>query len=143
MKFNVFFFHCTDIKSLNQYKMDDEIRNRLALLKGETSAPSEKKVADIHKLDTRSNEEKISDLLKKFKDESDLDVHLDISQPSSNTVQGIEERLSKLRGGGPSSANQNPRITLTEHSGISEVDKIIKRVRNYLFFSNLILNNIN
>lgn len=78
----------------------DEIENiqrRLAELKGiEFKAPSNDKVHFAP--DTRSEQEKIDDLLKQFVEEKAVDDEVRPEQSQAGTVEDIERRLAALRG---------------------------------------------
>lgn len=77
---------------------DDEIQQRLADLKGVKLKPE--KSATFSPADTRSDQEKIEDLLKQFVEEKDIiDQHDDTAIPSSSgSIDDIEKRLAALRG---------------------------------------------
>ncbi|CRL06023.1 CLUMA_CG018970, isoform A [Clunio marinus] len=84
-----------EIKNQN----DDDIQKRLANLKGVEYKDYSASNKVLFSPDTRSEQEKIDDLLKQFVEEKNID---EIVQPESNksegTIDDIERRLAALRG---------------------------------------------
>lgn len=83
---------------LKENNADDEIHQRLANLKG---LNLEREKNTTFTPDTRSDQEKIEDLLKQFVEEKDINDQHDTAIPipcSSGSIDDIERRLAALRG---------------------------------------------
>jgi len=107
---------------------EEDIQRRLAELKGvEYKVPSEAKIHFTP--DTRSEQEKIDDLLKQFVEEKTIDAvaEPESSQVQAGTVEDIERRLAALRGQDLDKTREQ--IEQTEET---EQEEIARTMKQYL-----------
>lgn len=110
--------------------MDDDIRQRLARLKGvEPTDEKQHKRSILFAKDTRSDQQKIDDMMKQFEDEIILDNETGAAG-SVDPIKDIENRLAKLKGDSNVQSNKTSnRIDIPEEKDeITQVDDILKRV---------------
>lgn len=104
---------------------DDDIHKRLANLKG----VEHKDYSSTNKVslppDTRSEQEKIDDLLKQFVEEKEIDS---AAQPSqAGTIEDIEKRLAALRGQDLETTKQQ-----IEQTQETEEEEVARTMKQYL-----------
>ena len=120
-------------ENLDQAQDDDDIQKRLANLKGvEYKDHSSNTSKVLFTPDTRSEQEKIDDLLKQFVDEKEID---DITVPEPNqagSISDIERRLAALRGQDLEKTKQQ--IEQTEET---EEEEAARTMKQYLEEANL------
>lgn len=117
--------------------MDDEIRQRLASLKGVDPANEIKnKNSIIFAKDTRSDQQKIDDMIKQFEEEVILDTGSG-AEVSVDPIIDIETRLAKLKGDSTKSESKSTNsVEIPEDEDeITQVDNILKRVISLLDFA--------
>lgn len=105
---------------------DGDIQRRLAELKGvEYKAPSDAKIHFTP--DTRSEQEKIDDLLKQFVEEKTIDVAAEpeLGQVQAGSVEDIERRLAALRGQDLDKTKEQ--IEQTEETEQEEIARTMKK----------------
>lgn len=103
---------------------DDDIQRRLAELKGvEFKASSNSKIHFTP--DTRSEQEKIDDLLKQFVDENAIDDEAKPEPTKAGTIEDIEKRLAALRGQDLDTTKQQ--IEQTEETEEEETARTMKQ----------------
>lgn len=105
---------------------DDDIAKRLANLKGveykENSGATNK---FLFTPDTRSEQEKINDLLKQFVEEKTIVDDFKPDQSSTGTIDDIERRLAALRGQDLETTKQQ--IEQTEETEEEEAERTMKQ----------------
>lgn len=102
---------------------DDDIRDRLAKLKGFECKTTVNK--DILMTDTRSEQEKIEDLLKQFVEERAIDNEAKPETNATGTIGDIERRLAALRGQDIEKTKQQ--IEQTEETEEEEIARTLKQ----------------
>lgn len=104
----------------------NDIEKRLALLKGvEHKDYSEANKKILFPNDTRSEQEKINDLLKQFVEEKTIDEDAKPEAGATGTIEDIEKRLAALRGQDlEKTKNQIEQIEETEEE---ETERIMKQ----------------
>lgn len=102
---------------------DDDIRKRLDNLKGFECKSSGNK--DFFTPDTRSEQEKIDDLLKQFVDEKAIDIEAKPEPSQAGTIEDIQRRLALLRGQDIETTRQQ--IEQTEETEEEEAARTMKQ----------------
>lgn len=104
----------------------DDIHKRLANLKGVEYKDYSESNKVLFTKDTRSEQEKINDLLKQFVEEKTIDEAA--PEPNqSGTIEDIERRLAALRGQEPGNAKQQ-----TEQIEETEEEEAARTMKQYL-----------
>lgn len=104
----------------------DDIEKRLALLKGvEHKDYSEANKKLMFSNDTRSEQEKVNDLLKQFVEEKSIDADVKPEESAVGTIEDIEKRLAALRGQDLETTKQQ--IEQIEETEEEESERIMKQ----------------
>ena len=104
----------------------DDIERRLALLKGvEHKDYSEMNKKILISNDTRSEQEKVDDLLKQFVEEKSIDEEAKPAESAAGTIEDIEKRLAALRGQDLETTKQQ--IEQIEETEEEESERIMKQ----------------
>jgi abscission/NoCut checkpoint regulator len=111
---------------------DDDIHKRLANLKGVEYKDYSSSNKVVLPPDTRSEQEKIDDLLKQFVEEKTIDSALKPEPGQAGTIEDIEKRLAALRGQDLETTKQQ--IEQTEET---EEEEIARTMKQYLEESKL------
>lgn len=112
-----------DAVNTSQPISDLQLNQRLAQLQDRPFVP-EKPNRDIFRIDKRSEQEKVNDLVERYHNEVALDQ-------ASDPIKDLEDRLSKLRGTeGATGLNVRPEGSAVASGDTEDEDKqFVKRVR--------------
>lgn len=125
----------TDLPDISQND-DESIKRRLAELKGvEFKADSNAKIHFTP--DTRSEQEKIDDLLRQFVEETAIDYQSKPESAQTGTVEDIERRLAALRGQDIEKTKQQ--IEQTEETEEEETARTMKQYLEEAKLEDLVL----